>query len=171
MKRIELSQAGAVGDIIRRLDKDWALLTAGTTEKANTMTVSWGGVGVLWHKPMVTIYVRPERYTYEFVEGEAYFSLAFFAPEYRDSLVFCGKESGRDYDKIAECGFTLTEGIEGGVYFAEADLVLICKKRYRTPITFEQMIDTDPSPYYGGSHGNLHVMYMGEIVEIYTKES
>jgi len=171
MKKIELSQAGAIGDLIHRLDKDWALLTAGTKEKANTMTVSWGGAGVLWHKPMVTVYVRPERYTYEFIERGAYFSLAFFSPEYREALVFCGKHSGREYDKIAECGFTLMEGADGGVYFAEADLVLICKKRYRAPIEVEEMIDIDPAPFYDESHGNPHVMYMGEIVEIYTKES
>lgn len=169
MKQIELSQAGAVGDVIRRLDKDWALLTAGTRESLNTMTVSWGNVGVLWHKSMVTIYVRPERHTYEFVEREEYFSLAFFAPEHRDSLVFCGKQSGREYDKVAECGFTVTEGTAGGVYFEEADLVLICKKRYRAPLEIKQMIDTDPAPYYGGSHGGVHVMYIGEIVEVFAR--
>jgi len=170
MKKIELSQAGTIGDVIRRIDKEWFLLTAGTKEKCNTMTASWGGVGVLWHKPMATIYVRPERYTYEFVEGSDHFSLSFFAPEYQKALAFCGKESGRDVDKIAHCGFTVAEGQTGGVYLAEADLVLVCKKRYRAPLELANMIDTDPAPYYGGGHGGVHVMYMGEIVEVYMKD-
>jgi len=168
MRKIELSQTGAIGDVIRQMGKEWMLLTAGTPERLNTMTVSWGGVGVLWHKPMVTIYVRPERYTYDFVEAEEYFSLAFFAPEHRESLTFCGKESGRDVDKVAYCGFTVASGVEGGVYFEEADLVLICKKRYRAPLELDCMIDTDPTPFYG-AHGGIHVMYMGEIVEVYAR--
>jgi len=170
MKQIDLSQTGALHEVLHRLDKEWMLVTAGTPDHLNTMTASWGGVGILWHKPMVTIYVRPERYTYEFVEESDTFSVAFFAPEYRQALTLCGKQSGRDVDKVAECGFTVAAGTDGGVYFEEADLVLICKKRYRAPLELENMIATDPAPYYGGGHGGVHVMYMGEIVEVFTKE-
>jgi len=170
MKKIDLSQSGALGNILHRIDKEWLLLNAGTPERHNTMTVRWNNFGILWHRPMATIYVRPERYTYEFTEAEDYFSLAFFAPEHRESLIFCGKESGRDHDKTANCGFTIAAGTEGGVYYKEADLALICKKRYRVPLELDNMIDIDPTLYYGGKHGGVHVMYMGEIVEVFTKE-
>ena len=169
LKKLDLSQAGEIGQVIRRLDREWALLTAGTGESLNTMTVSWANVGVLWNRPMVNIYVRPERHTYAFVEAEDYFSLAFFPPEYREALALCGKKSGREIDKVAACRFTVAEGEMGGVYFKEADLALICKKRYRTVIDRAQMIDMDPSLYYGGSHGGLHVLYMGEILEVYAR--
>ena len=169
LKKLDLSAAGEIGRVIRRIDKEWALLTAGTKERQNTMTVSWASIGVLWHRPMVNIFVRPERYTYEFVEAEAYFSLAFFSPEYREALSLCGKKSGREVHKASACGFTVAEGAEGGVYFQEADLALICKKRYRTALETSQMIDVDPALYYGGHHGGVHVMYMGEIVEIYER--
>jgi len=119
---------------------------------------------------MATIYVRPERYTYEFAEAEDYFSLAFFSPAYREALTLCGTRSGREVNKVEACGFTVSSGQAGGVYFAEADLALICKKRYRAPLELGNMIDTDPAPFYGGGHGGVHVMYMGEIVEVYTKE-
>jgi len=170
MKQLDLSKTGAIGEVIQRIDKEWMLLTAGTPERHNTMTVSWNNFGVLWYRPMATIYVRPERHTYGFVEAEDYFSLSFFPPEYREALVFCGKESGRDYDKTAECGFTVKQGTEGGIYYAEADLTLICKKRYRAPFEMEHIIDVDTSLYYGEKHGTLHMMYMGEIVEVITKE-
>jgi len=169
LQRAELSQAGDVGRILRRIDKEWMLITAGTPEKLNTMTASWGGIGVLWFREMVNIFVRPERYTYEFVEAENYFSVAFFSPEYKKALALCGAKSGRDVDKVAACGFTVAQGIEGGVYFEEADLVLLCKKRYRTPLEADRMIDLDPTEFYNDHHGGVHVMYMGEIVEVYRR--
>ena len=168
LKKLDLSQAGEVGRVIQRIDKEWMLLTAGTSERLNTMTASWGSVGVLWHKPMMNIFVRPERYTYEFIEAEAYFSGAFFPPEYKEALTLCGRKSGREIDKVKACSFTVAEGEAGGVYFKEASLVLICKKRYRVALEPEQMIDIAPSLFYG-EHGSPHVMYMGEIVEVYTK--
>ena len=167
LKRIELAEAGAVGRVIHRIDREWMLLTAGTAERLNTMTASWGSVGVLWNRYMVNIFVRPERYTYGFIEEQDYFSAAFFGPRHHEALALCGAKSGRDIDKVAACNFTVAAGGEGGVYFQEADLVLICKKRYRTELDTAQMIDMDPGLYYG-PHGGVHTMYMGEIVEVYA---
>ena len=88
------------------INKDWMLITAGDGEKHNTMTASWGGVGELWGKYVSTIYIRPQRYTLEFVEREEYYSLCFFGPEYRQALSLCGSKSGRDVDKDAATGLT-----------------------------------------------------------------
>ena len=88
------------------INKDWMLITAGDAEKHNTMTASWGGVGELWGKYVSTIYIRPQRYTLEFVEREEYYSLCFFGPEYRQALSLCGSKSGRDVDKDAATGLT-----------------------------------------------------------------
>ncbi|MCL2563285.1 MAG: flavin reductase [Oscillospiraceae bacterium] len=166
MQKVTLSQTGDIADVIRRIGKEWMLLTAGTPDRLGTMTASWGGFGELWHRPMATIYVRPERHTYQFVEAEDTFSLAFFAPEHREALTFCGKHSGRDVDKVAECGFTIAQSETGGICFKEANLVLVCQKRYRAILEPDQMTGFDPNQYYG-SHGGIHVMYMGEIVETY----
>jgi len=84
-------------------------------------------------------------------------------------LTFCGAHSGRDVDKVAHCGFTVAQGEGGGVFFREADLVLLCEKRYRTELTPNQMIGFDPALYYNNKKGGLHTMYMGEIVEVYTR--
>ena len=169
LQKIDLDQIGEVGRLLHRIGKEWMLITAGTPERLGTMTASWGSLGVLWHRPMATIFVRPERHTYAFVEAEDYFSVAFFGPEFQEALTFCGKNSGRDVDKVAACGFTVAAGAEGGVFFQEADLVLVCKKRYRTPLELDLMTGFDPDQYYG-DHGGVHVMYMGEIVEVYAKK-
>ena len=168
LQKTDLPQTADLGPLLDRIHKDRMLLTAGTPDHLGTMTVSWGNFGILWHKPMATIFVRPERHTYQFLEAKDYFSLAFFDPTYKDALTFCGKHSGRDVDKVKACNFTVAEGAEGGVYFKEATLVLICQKRYRTPLDLTQMQGFDPTPFYG-PHGNLHTMYMGEIVEVYTR--
>ena len=51
-----------------KIGKEWLLITAGNEEKCNTMTASWGAMGVMWGKNAVTVYIRPQRYTKEFVD-------------------------------------------------------------------------------------------------------
>jgi len=170
MQKLALHQTDEIGNLIHRIGSDWMLLTAGTPEQLGTMTASWGSIGMLWNQPMATIFVRRERHTYGFIETENRFSIAFFSPEWREALTFCGKNSGRDVDKCKTCDFTVATGSEGGVYFKEADLVLICEKRYREELSFDKMQGFDPTPYYNDKKGGLHTMYMGEIVEVYAKE-
>ena len=94
-------------NVFSMIGEQWMLVTAGTAERCNTMTASWGGLGVLWGKPVATVYIRPQRYTLEFVERENCFTLSLFGEEYRKALALCGSKSGRDVDKVKECGFTV----------------------------------------------------------------
>ena len=89
------------------IGKDWLLVTGTAEGKSNAMTASWGGLGVIWGAPAATCYIRPQRYTKEFVDREEYFTLAFFGEEWRKALSLCGSKSGRDVDKVKECGFTV----------------------------------------------------------------
>ena len=89
-----------------KLDKEWGLVAAGDAGASNAMTVSWGGMGTIWNKPVVTIYIRPQRYTKQFVDGSDRFTLSFFDSQYKQALGVLGTKSGRDGDKIAEVGFT-----------------------------------------------------------------
>lgn len=73
-------------NVFSMIGEQWMLVTAGTVERCNTMTASWGGLGVLWGKPVATVYIRPQRYTLEFVEREDCFTLSFFEEEYRKAL-------------------------------------------------------------------------------------
>ena len=160
----------------KKLDKNlfsllgdrWALVTAGTAEQCNTMTVSWGGTGILWNQPVVTIYLRPERYTKEFVDREEYFTLAFFGPEHHDHLALCGSKSGRDIDKVKECGFTVKAAECGAPYFEQAQLVLVCRKRFVQAMEPEAIPQDVKDRFY--REKDYHVIYIGEIVEVLVKE-
>lgn len=146
----------------------WMLITAGSRDNCNTMTASWGGLGVIWNKNVATCYIRPQRYTREFVDREQGFTLAFFGEEYRSALALCGGKSGRDVDKVKECGFTVEEAENGAPYFAEAELVLVCKKLYKGDIAPQGFVDADLcEKNYPGK--DYHHMYIGEIVEILKK--
>ena len=155
-------------NVFSLIGDQWMLLTAGTGEKCNTMTASWGGLGVLWGKPVATVYIRPQRYTLEFVEREEKFTLAFFGEEYRKALALCGSKSGRDIDKVKECGFTV-ETADGAPYFAQADLVLVCRKAYWQ--------DMDPTHFLDGEidgkwypEKDYHRIFIGEIETVLKKK-
>ena len=89
-----------------KLSKEWALVTAGDKEKSNTMTVSWGGTGVLWGKNVVFIFIRESRYTKDFIDNGEFFSLSFLSEKYRDALKYCGAHSGRVEDKWSKAGLS-----------------------------------------------------------------
>ncbi|WMJ22501.1 flavin reductase [Paludicola sp. MB14-C6] len=145
---------------------EWMLVTSGNEQSYNTMTASWGGLGVLWGKNVATIYIRPQRYTYEFIEKNEYFTLAFFDESYKKALGFCGKYSGRDYDKAKECNLTPMP-IEQTIAFEEAKLVLVCKKLYHQDIDPENFYDASIENNYANK--DYHRMYIGEIVKVLVK--
>ena len=154
-------------NIFNLIGKDWMLITAGTGQEINTMTASFGGFGVLFFKNVAHIYVRPERYTYEFIEKSDTFSLTFFDEQYKDVLRYCGKASGRDENKIQKSGLTVVYD-DITPYFSEARIAVICRKLYRQDIQKECF--TESSAYDRTySTGGLHRMYIGEILNIIQK--
>ena len=149
------------------INKDWMLITAGDAEKHNTMTASWGGVGELWGKYVSTIYIRPQRYTLEFVEREEYYSLCFFGPEYRQALSLCGSKSGRDVDKDAATGLTPCFD-QAAPYYEQARLVFLCRKLYRQDM--EESAFLDKGLLEKWYDNDLHRRFSGEIVKVREKE-
>ena len=149
-----------------RIGKDWMLITAGTKEKANTMTASWGGLGIMWGKNVAYIFVRDSRYTKEFIDANDTFSLTFFEGE-REALSYLGTASGREVDKIAKVGFHVN--YNGDTPFIdEGNLVLICKKLSATRMTADQFLDQKLSDTFY-KDGDMHTMYIGEITQILTR--
>lgn len=161
IKEYEFSPVKEIGD-------SWGILTGTDSSGFNSMTVSWGSVGVLWSKPCVFAFVRPGRYTYKFMENGEYFSLAIMNENlHRDMAVF-GSKSGRDIDKYQVSGFTAEE-IMGVKYPAEAETVFICKKIAAGDIKPEWFID----PHIDGDNypkKDYHRMYVGEIVKLLRRE-
>lgn len=147
-----------------KIGKEWMLITAGDEQKANTMTASWGGLGVMWGKNVVYIVVRKTRYTKEFIDKNDTFSLTFLPEEYRSALNYLGTVSGRDEDKISKAGLH-PDYADNTPFFSEGNLVLICRKLSASPITPDQFIDnTIEEKWY--KDGNFHTLYIGEITKI-----
>lgn len=158
-------------NIFNLLSKDWLLVTATSENETNTMTIGWGGLGVMWGKNVAFIVIRPERYTYGLIEGSDRFSLTAFDDSYRKELTYCGRTSGRNENKIEKCGFTLIN--ENGVpYFDEARLVINCKKLYADMFREECFLDGgEAMNKHYTTHGGLHKLYIAEIEEILVKEN
>ncbi len=150
-------------DIFGTFDKEWALLTAGSVDSFNTMTISWGGMGTLWGKSVVTVYVKPIRYTYGFLEKNDYFTLSFFPEEYRVDLLALGTKSGRDGDKLALTKIT-PNAVNNGVAFNEANTTFVCKKIYYQDLDIANMPPEVVASTY--STESPHRMYIAEVEEI-----
>ena len=149
------------------IGSQWMLVTAGDNSKLNTMTASWGGAGVLWNKNVVTCYIRPQRYTREFMESQDCFSLSFLPEKYRSELAYCGRVSGRDEDKIAKTGLTVCNDFEAP-FFEEAETALICKKLYVDEIKPECLLDSElDSKNYPAK--DYHIVYIAEIIKALVK--
>lgn len=146
-----------------KIGKEWALISAGSIDNCNTMTVSWGGVGILWGKNVVYIFIRESRHTKKFIDNGETFSMAFLDEKYREALSFCGSKSGRDVDKWKETGLTPVQK-DGVVYPKEAGLVFLCRKLAAVPIEESAFIDDTIAGKFYGDH-DMHTMYVGEIIE------
>ena len=150
---------------IKLFKEDYGLLTARKKNKSfNTMTVGWGMIGNLWSEPVVEVYVRPQRYTFEFNEEDDYFSLSFFDGDFKEALSLLGRKSGRDGDKIKETNLIPLE-IEDAVTFKQAKLVIVAKKIYEDYFKEELFLDQNQLKHYPAK--DYHKRYIGKIVAVY----
>lgn len=151
-------------------DKGWMVLSAGDFEKDdwNCMTVSWGVVGTMWHLPVAQTVVRPQRYTREFLDKHDTFTLCAFPESCRKALQILGSKSGRDGDKVAESGLCpVASTTVAAPSFAEAELVLECRKIFRQPMTPEAILDPRALAVYPTC--DYHIIYIGEVVAVRKK--
>ena len=131
-------------NVFSLIGDEWMLLTAGNGEQCNTMTASWGGLGILWGAPVATCYVRPQRYTKEFLDREEYFTLTFFGEEYRKQLALCGSKSGRDVDKFKEMKLTpIAASQVKAPMIAESPVNIECRVREIIPLGSHDMFLAD----------------------------
>ena len=149
------------------IGKEWLLVTAEKDGKANTMTASWGGVGVMWGRNVAFIVIRPQRYTKELVDKAETFSLSFFGDCFRDMLTYMGTTSGRNEDKIAQSGLTVL--YDGKTpYFEEATAVMLCKKMYAQKMSPDCFIDLAAREKWYPEK-DYHTLYIAEIEKILMK--
>jgi flavin reductase (DIM6/NTAB) family NADH-FMN oxidoreductase RutF len=151
-----------------KIGKEWFLVTAGDIEKFNTMTASWGFMGVMWNKNCAITVIRPQRYTKEFIDNSEYFTMSFFGEECRDALKFCGANSGRDCDKMEKTGLIPVK-IENTVTFEQAEMVIVCKKLYAQEMTEDSFVVKSISDA-NYQAGDFHIAYYGEVVKAFVKK-
>ena len=162
--------AGEIPDnIIKTIGSEWMLITAGTPEKFNTMTASWGGIGVMWGKPVAFILVRNIRYTFGFLEREPYFTLTFYDKKYKPQLLMFGTKSGRKTDKLKESGFTPVDTGHAMAY-EEARMIIVCKKIYGDKIKEECATPDQAKAWYFNGSKDYHKLYFGEITAVWVKK-
>lgn len=140
-----------------------ALLAAGTKEDHNAMTVSWGGLGTLWGKPVATVYVRHSRHTFVYMEKNDYFTVSFYPSQYKKALGVMGSKSGRDCDKDSEARLSAVKAGES-VTYKEAEVTLLCKKLYLSDIETKDLPADIAETFY--PDGDIHRLYIGEVVDI-----
>lgn len=161
----------SIGDMnpFERIGKDWMLITSKDKNgKVNAMTASWGTLGELWNRPVAICYVRPQRYTFELTEQSEYFSLCFLGEEHRDALKFCGRESGRDTDKLASTG--LDAALVGDApVILQSGLILVCRKLYSDYLKYENFTDKSVARQ-NYPNNDFHRTYICEIVKAYIKK-
>lgn len=163
----KISPKAIIQNTFELIDDDWFLLSAGKINSFNTMTASWGGMGILWNKTVVYCFVRPTRYTYTFMENSEIFTMSFFDETHRKALNLCGKVSGRDVDKMKATGLKPFESPKGSIFYEQSKLMLECRKLYYTDILPEQFLDETVHKNYPLK--DYHRMYIGEIISCFRK--
>ena len=166
-KKLDLSAIGKNFDVFTKIGTEWMLVTAGNAEHFNTMTASWGFMGIMWNKPCAITAIRPQRYTKEFIDENEFFTLSFYPADERKALAFCGSNSGRDVDKCEKTGL-VPMSVGSSVAFEQAERVLLCRKLYSQEMTsagfFDQSIVSEQYRL-----DDLHTAYYGEIVAAYER--
>ncbi len=147
-------------------DRKWALVTAGKIDSFNTMTVSWGAMGTLWNKPVVIVFIKPVRYTSEFMTSSEFFTVSQYDEKYRDVLLLLGSMSGRDTDKIERSGLTPVRA-GNSVTFAEAERTFVLRKIYASPFVADKVPEFAAGFYEDEAE---HIVFIGEVIDIIEGE-
>ena len=143
------------------------LISAKKDGITNTMTASWGMAGHLWNEDVVMVFIRPQRYTHEFVDNSTTFSISFFDGKKKE-LGYLGKVSGKDEDKISTVNFHVTE-IEGTPTFEEAKFTIICEKIYIDSLKEDSFLNKEIlTKHYPDM--DLHTIYIGKVKGMYINE-
>lgn len=145
------------------------LLAAGDSLRSNAMTIGWGGIGTLWRKTAVTVYVAERRYTKQFMDNARYFTVMAFDDRKDEILEYMGTYSGRDGDKARALNLHTAFTANGTPYYVEAAMVLECRTMYAAPFDPRYFKDDVPKQMYSNFPAGIHTMYIGEVVNAWRK--
>lgn len=153
--------------VFNLIGEKWMLVTAGDLKNHNSMTASWGGLGILWHKPVVSLYIRPQRYTKQFLDKEDLFTISFYEDSFKNKLSFFGTNSGKDVNKDEKTNFT-PKIFFNAVSYEQASFVFVCKKQYCNQMQENNILNPEiKTTFY--KEKDYHFVYIGEILKVYSK--
>ena len=169
MKSIDFNDLQA--NAARLIGKQWMIITSGEPEDFNCMTASWGGLGFLWNRPVAFVFVRPNRHTHSFIDKSGKLTLSFMPEKYREDLVFCGRNSGRDVDKMAHTSLRPIPTDDGGVAMDDADVLLECRVMYKELMSQAAFTDwSEVSPAFYAEDNPLHTLLICEITSAKVRD-
>lgn len=174
MKEIEVFDYAT--EIMRAL-KTGILLTTKADGKVNSMTISWGLLGIEWGKPIFTTFVRENRFTKGQLEKNPEFTINVPYGDFdKNILSVCGTKSGHTADKIKDLGLTIVEAKNISVpAIKELPLTLECKVVYKQKQNGSDLTEENRTQFYPqnvssdfhGANKDFHTAYYGEIVKAY----
>ncbi len=155
-------------NVFTEIDNKWGIITAGDkTTGYNAMTVSWGGFGIMWNKPVGFIFVRKSRYTHDFLDKSNSITISFLSDEYKKEKALFGSKSGRDINKFEATNLhPVFEPDYNGYYIKESDYVFKMKKIYECDL--KNLPEDIKNKFY--ETNDIHTMYICEIKEYLIKE-
>jgi flavin reductase (DIM6/NTAB) family NADH-FMN oxidoreductase RutF len=166
MKTIEINRLSLIPFEI--LDDRWGIVVSGL-KKPNPMTVSWGSFGTIWDKPVVTVYVRPTRFSHKLLMEHDEFTLNILPATFKKALQICGTLSGKNVDKWEES--TLTTAKSSKIKtprVKEAELVFECKTVARVQMDKKDFLDPKIVKFYPKK--DYHTLLIGEVLRIFGEE-
>ncbi len=154
-------------NVFNTIGNEWMLITAENEGRVNTMTASWGMLGYLWGKPVISCFIRPQRFTFSMLESAKRMSVSFLPSKHRKDMQICGCVSGRDCDKLSMTSLSVSH--YGSVpYISEACSTLICKKLYASPLDLSCFTSSEPLSNYNGN--DTHKQFIYEIEKILIRK-
>ena len=163
----ELSFKEAAQFINEKLNSTGVFLSAGSGEKANTMTISWGSLGIMWSKPIMIAPVRNTRHTFGLIKEGGCFTVSVpIGKELDKQLAYCGSHSGRDVDKYSETGLTAAAASQvDSVIIQQCQVHLECRLVYQAALEEGKLpLDIDEKNY---PLKDYHTLFVGEVVRAY----
>lgn len=145
------------------------LLLASTKQsgESNVMTIGWGTLGIIWGKQIFVALVRPSRFTHEYIEDSGEFTVNVPTADMRKWVAYVGTHTGREVDKFAEFGMTVSPGTKiKSVTIDNCPLVYECRVVHKNeviPTNLDPSIDSGSYP-----RGDYHTLYYGEILGVFS---
>ena len=169
----QISPQEICDNVFTLVGKDFTIITAGKENHYNSMTASWGGLGILFNKPTTWCILRANRYTLELIQKEQTYTLSYFSDEYKEQVLFLGSKSGRGSEKMKEVELTSVQTPSGDMSFKEARLIIECKLTQLTTVNPNDFYTSESKDFINEAYkeaNDYHKLVFGEITHVWVKK-